>query len=105
MIPVGRRSGLKGRELRAAILLLLDERHRADPSHTVDDTDIVEALGAPIEDVRRQLDILEEHGLTNEANTHGGHSAWISAKGMALADELRDAAEAGNPPQRVIGFD
>ena len=47
---------MKGRELRAAILLLLDERNRVDPSRTVDDTEIVEALGAPIDDVRRHLD-------------------------------------------------
>ncbi|MCB1035183.1 MAG: hypothetical protein KDD47_15250, partial [Acidobacteria bacterium] len=82
---------MKSRELRTAILLLLDERHRADPTRTVDDTEIVEALGAPIEEVRRQLDILEEQGLTREANTFGGYSAWISPKGMVAADELREA--------------
>jgi DNA-binding IclR family transcriptional regulator len=86
-------------------LLLLDERHRADSSRTVDDTEIVEALGAPIEDVRRQLDILEEQGYTKEANTFGGHSAYISAKGMAVAEELREAAEAGDSLHRPIGFD
>ena len=96
---------MKGRELRVAILLLLDERHRADPSRTVDDTEIVEALDAPIDDVHRQLDILEEQGYTNEANTFGGHSAWISAQGMAVADELREAADAGEPSPRPIGFD
>jgi DNA-binding transcriptional ArsR family regulator len=97
---------LKGRELRAAILLLLDERHRVDPSLTVDDTEIVEALGAPIDDVRRHLDILEEQGLTKEANTLGGHSAYISPKGMAMAEELREDAEDEVPSQRPpIGFD
>lgn len=77
-----------------------------NPSRTVDDTEIVEALGAPIEDVRRHLDILEEQGLTNQANTYEGHSAYISPKGMAMAEELREDAEDEEPSQQPpIGFD
>lgn len=95
---------MSGKELRAAILLLLDDRHRADPSRTVGDTEIAEQLDAAIEDVRRQLDILEEGGYTNAANTFGGHNAWIAPKGMAMAEELREAHEAPEPSQRPIGF-
>jgi Fe2+ or Zn2+ uptake regulation protein len=94
---------LQGKQLRAAILLLLDERHRADSSRTVEDTDMAQALNAPIEEIRRQLDILAEQGYTNEANTFGGHSAYIAPKGMAMADELREAAAQG-APDRPIGF-
>jgi len=93
------------RELRAAILLLLDDRHRADPSRTVGDSEIAEALGAPIEELRRQLDILEEQGLTKAANSFESQSAYISAAGMALADELREAVEAEAPSEPPIGFD
>ena len=96
---------MKSRELRAAIVLLLDDRHRADPSRTVGDSEIAEALEAPIEEVCRQLDILEEQGYTNAANSLESQSAYISAAGMALADELREAAEAETPAERPIGFD
>lgn len=94
---------LQGKQLRAAILLLLDEHHRADPSRTVEDTEMAQPLNAPIEEIRRQLDILAEQGYTNEANTFGGHSAYIAPKGMAMADELREAAAQGVPGQ-AIGF-
>jgi predicted ArsR family transcriptional regulator len=88
---------------RTAILLLLDERHRQDPSWTVDDTELAESLNIPVEEVRRQLDILEDEELIRSANTFGGHSAYISPKGMAAADGLRDAAQAA--PKRKVGFD
>lgn len=93
------------RQLRDAILLLLDECHRADSSTTVEDTYLADQLGAPIEDIRRQLDILEARGLTREANTAGGHSAYISPRGMVRAEELREAIEAVEPsPRQRIGF-
>jgi pyrimidine deaminase RibD-like protein len=75
--------------LRNAILLLLDDRHRNDPRHTVDDSYISRALDVDIGDVRRQLDILEDQGFTHAANTFGGHSAWISPRGMLAAETLR----------------
>lgn len=84
-------------ERRTAILLLLDERHRRDPSTTVDDTGIAAALTLDLQEVRRQLDILESQGLTKPANTHEGHSAWISARGMEAADRLREAAGVDTP--------
>jgi predicted nucleotide-binding protein len=84
-------------ERRAAILLLLDDRYRQDPSTTVGDTEIAEALNLDLSDVRRQLDILEDDGLTKEANTHGGHSAWISPRGMKAAERLREAGESAAP--------
>lgn len=88
---------------RAAILLFLDEKYRRDPSMTVDDTEIVEALGINLEEVRRQLDILEDEQLIQSANTLGGHSAYISPKGMATADKIRDAAREA-PKETKIGF-
>jgi len=96
---------MQGKQLRAAILLALDRRHRDDPSRTVDDTELAEELGAPIEDIRRQLDILEEQGLSKAANTFGGHSAYVSPKGMAVAEELREGSEGEEAPGRPIGFD
>lgn len=71
------------------MIALLDERHRADPSRTVDDTDIGHELGVDVLDVRRQLDILEDQGLTRAANTFGGHSAWISPAGMVAAERVQ----------------
>jgi predicted nucleotide-binding protein len=76
---------------RAAILLLLDDRYRQDPSTSVGDTELAEILELDLPEVRRHLDILEERGLTKAANTHGGHSAWISPRGMEAADRLREA--------------
>jgi transcription initiation factor IIE alpha subunit len=76
-------------ETREAMLLFLDERQRREPSRTVDDTEIVDAKGLPLEEVRRQLDILENQDLIKSANTFGQHSAYISPKGMAAADRLR----------------
>lgn len=97
---------MKASELRAAILLVLDEHYRADPSRTVDDTEIVEALDVPLQEVRRQLDVLEEQGFTKSANTFGGHSAYLAPKGMAQVDELREAFEDhGEDPARPIGFE
>ena len=76
---------------RAAILLLLDDRYRQDSSTSVEDTEIAETLRLDLPEVRRQLDILEERGLTKAANTHSSHSAWISPSGMEAADRLREA--------------
>jgi predicted nucleotide-binding protein len=78
-------------ERRTSILRLLDERYRQDASTSVSDTEIAEVLHLDLPDVRRQLDILENRGLTKAANTHGGHSAWISPRGMEAVDLLRDA--------------
>lgn len=75
-------------ELRSAILLLLDEHHRKDPSTTVADVEISAELAVEIKDVRRQLDILESQGLTREANTFGGHNAWISPSGLLATENL-----------------
>lgn len=78
------------REQRTSILLFLDDRHQKNPSLTVDDVEISAALGISVEEVRRQLDILGDQGLIQEANTFEGHSASISPKGMAAADDLRE---------------
>ena len=91
------------KQCRAAILLLLDEHHRQDASKITDDTEIEGALGLSLDEVRRQLDILEELQLTKSANTFGGHSAQISPKGMLAAEELREGAE--EKRKRYIGFD
>lgn len=76
---------------RAAILLLLDDRYRQIFSTSVEDTELAETLHLDLPEVRRQLDILEERGLTKAANTHSSHSAWISPRGMDAADRLREA--------------
>jgi hypothetical protein len=62
-------------------------------------------LDVPIEDVRRQLDILAAEGLTKEANTFGGHSAYIAPKGMAIAEDIRERTESAEDASRPpIGF-
>ena len=43
--------------------------------------------------------------MTKAANSFESQSAHISAAGMALADELREAADAEAPSERPIGFD
>lgn len=75
-------------QLRSAILLLLSERYRADPSRTVDDADVASELGVRVPEVQIQLDILENQGLTNEANSFEGNSAWISPRGLLAVEGL-----------------
>lgn len=88
-------------ELRSKILLLLDARHRSDASRTVGDTEISDELQVAVAEVKRQLDILEEQGLTREANSFGGHNAWISPRGMIAAEKLRSVGQ--RQPTLAIG--
>ncbi len=84
--------------------MLLDDRHRADPSRSVDDVEIANEFKADLADVRRQMDMLEEQGLTRTANSYGGHHAWISPRGMLAAEELR-AKAAKEPLERFYSLE
>lgn len=85
--------------------MVLDEEHRIEQYRIVSDTEIAERLEAQLDDVRRQLDILEAEDYTESANSSDGHRAWIAPKGMALADEIREASEADEQPSKPpIGF-
>jgi pyrimidine deaminase RibD-like protein len=74
---------------RDAILLFLDDRHSVDPSRTVDDAEIAAALSIPLDEVQRQLDILESQCLINAANSFENQSAWISPRGLLAVEEIR----------------
>jgi restriction endonuclease Mrr len=96
-------------QLRSAILLLLSERFRADPSRTVDDTDVASELGVRVPEVQIQLDILEDQGLTNEANTFEGNSAWISPRGLLAIESLNPQSlkvwkETAHSRERLRGY-
>jgi hypothetical protein len=79
-------------ELRAAILMLLDDRYRVDRSTAVYDTYIADELKASLADVRRHMDILETQGWTQTANSREERRAWISPRGMLVVEEIRAKA-------------
>ena len=90
----------KPEELRLRILVHLEQHSRTDSGTYVNDTDLATATGASVEEVRRQLDILEAQGLTREANSMGQHSAIISPAGSLAIEGVMDTV----PAKRKIGF-
>jgi len=80
----------------------LEQHSRLGSPKYKDDTALAEATGQTVEEIRRQLDILEVQGLITSANTFGGHSARISPQGSFAIEGLIEAkSEAPKPP---IGF-
>jgi len=94
-------------ELRIQILLQLERASRkGDNAGYVDDAEIAAAIGAPIDEVKRQMDVLEAQGLTKEANTFGKHCAAISPQGILAVEAVVGTAEAAavETAKRPIGF-
>jgi hypothetical protein len=89
-------------ELRTRILLLLEQHSRLGSQTYKDDTALAEATSQTVEEIRRQLDILEVQGLITSANAFGGHSARISPKGSFAVEGLMEEKSEGQKPP--IGF-
>ena len=89
-------------EVRIQILILLEQHPRTGSPRYVGDAELAEATGVPIEEIRRQLDILESQGLTRTANAHQGRRARISPGGTLAVEGL--IAAATQPEKRPIGF-
>lgn len=89
--------------LRKQILLFLEQHQKTDSPNFVGDEDLAAATSLPREEIQRQLDILEELGLTTTANSRDGRRARISAKGLLEAEQLHDTP-APQPKKPPIGF-
>ena len=89
--------------LRAHILLLLAQHSKTGSPEYVTDEQLATATGQPIDEIRRQLDILEELGLTTTANTHQGRRARISTPGLLAEEQLR-TGPVSDPEKPRIGF-
>jgi DNA-binding transcriptional ArsR family regulator len=89
-------------ELRARILIILDEHSRTGAPTYVADTELVEATGEPLQEIQRQLDILEAQGLIKPANVQQGRRSRISPAGSLAVESLIDATT-GSAKAR-IGF-
>jgi diguanylate cyclase (GGDEF)-like protein len=79
--------------LRDRILAFLDQHSKTGSGTYVGDAVLSQALAAPINEVRRQLDVLESEGLTHTANSHDGRRARISPHGIRAAEKLQEAAD------------
>lgn len=90
--------------LRARLVLLLEEHHNTGSPYYVTDDQLAIATGESVDYVRRQLDILEELGLTTTANSRDGRRARISTRGLLEAEKLRSIPPE-EPQRRRIGFD
>lgn len=88
-------------KLRNKILLVLDKHSRGGAAHYFEDTDLAERTGADIQEVRRQLDVLESESFVELERAHDGYGARIAPKGMVVAEQLRKPPEEGG---RGIGF-
>jgi hypothetical protein len=89
-------------ELRTRILLLLEQHARTGSPAFVRDTELAEATGQSVEEIRRQLDILGSEGFIKSANSHSGYNARISPTGsLAIEAAIEEATEPGKPR---IGF-
>ena len=89
--------------LRARILVILDEHAHTGSAEFKSDKDIAAATGQPVNEIYRQLDILESEGLVWLAKAMGPtYGARIEPKRMLLVEQLRDPGEAS--PSRPVGF-
>ena len=74
--------------LRAMILWILNKHSKTGSPNFIDDKDLAEATNLPIDEIRRQLDVLESQRLTVTANTMGVKSARISPDGILVVEEM-----------------
>lgn len=77
--------------LRDQILLLLEEHARTGSPYFKEDKEIAEQLGRSVDEIQRQLDILESRGLITAANSYEGNSARISPQGSLEAEQLEES--------------
>ena len=83
-------------EIRYKVLRAIDQVQRQYPSNFVNDEQIVEITGLDLRTVWDELDLLEAHRYTREANSHSGKSAMLEARGRRLLEQL--VTERARPP-------
>jgi hypothetical protein len=88
--------------LRNQLLLLLGKHSRSGSREYIPDTDLARVTGAALEEIRRQLEVLEAQGLIRCANAHDGYTAQIKPGGSLVVEGL----EEDEVPEdlRKIGF-
>lgn len=71
----------------ATVLAAMNDLAKGPGGSYIVDKDIAAKIGQEVEEVRDYMDILEERGLTQSANSAGGYCAALTAKGrMTLKD-------------------
>jgi transcription initiation factor IIE alpha subunit len=68
--------------LRDEILFLLEEHAKTGSQYFKGDKEIAERLGHPVDEIQRQMDILESQELITSANSRDGNSARINPRGL-----------------------
>lgn len=95
-------------ELRAEILLFLEQKHIEDGGSVAhDDEAIVEALRGrrDTQEVLRHLDILESRELVRIHKTSGpSYAVQMTAKGLDVAERLRAELSNSRQAQAPMGF-
>ncbi len=91
---------LDPKSLRAQILFFLDQHSRSGSREYVTDVKLAQSLQQTISETRRQLDILEEQGLTTTANAQQGRRARISPAGSLEIEGLRPVGTASGLARR-----
>lgn len=89
-------------KLRAMILWILNEHSKTGSPNFIDDKELAERTKHPIEEIRRQLDVLVSQRLTITGNTMGVQSARISPEGILIVEEM--AQIISQEEKRSIGF-
>lgn len=90
------------KQLRVEILLALEEHARSRSPKFVADAELSTRFQKPVDEIQRQLDILESQGLISSANSFGGHAARITPQGSLVVEELEEGLE--EPASPPIGF-
>jgi DNA-binding MarR family transcriptional regulator len=88
-------------QIRAAILLAIEEFSQQQPHAFVDDQRIAKVLSLDVPTVQVHLDILEDAGLIRSANSMDGYAALLSPQGRLALEQLRE--QEGDEPAEV-GF-
>jgi len=66
------------------VLNFIAQLEKRTPGQYVDDKVIAQESGLAIQDVRDWIDVLQDDGLVQTANSFAGHSALLTAKGRLL---------------------
>lgn len=90
-------------QLRLAILLILQEHEKTGSANFIEDAELAEELGQPIDEIQRQLRILRDQELVDLTEQFGpSYSAVIGPRGLLYLDQVEEQAL---PPKKPpIGF-
>lgn len=89
------------KELRKAILLILREHDKSGSAAYKEDTELAEELGQPVDEIQRQLDILEFEGSVTLAKAFGpSYGARITPRGLLYLEQIEEGSDADNSQWR-----